>query len=425
MNNNIGIIDIETYFPKLFVSQEKLEKTMGLSNGNITKGLMQNNMAVVDCSEDIVSMSLTALNNLIEVSGIELRDIGRLSIGTETPIDKSKSIKTFLMDKFQQVNNYDILGVDYVNACYGGTAAFLDSVNWIESSRWDGRYAVVITGDIAIYEEGPARPTGGAGVTAMIIGPNSPIVLDKTISSYFENAYDFYKPNLDSEFPVVDGKFSNECYLKALDHCYHQFCIKDGRDIMNFDYSIFHAPYGKLVKKSYERLLDKEDEVPNQEKKNDLFNKRVEPCLKLSSECGNMYTASVYGSLYSLLVGKENVANKNAMIFSYGSGLASSMFSLKFSPDANNFDKWKNRDLEKRFQERVEITPEEFNLKLKRREEKYILNNNNLNKHKPIVFQNTYTLNKYDNLSRRSYKISNIQKRRFTTNVLKLFRKII
>lgn len=35
-----------------------------------------------------------------------------------------------------------------------------------------------------------------------------------------QHAYDFYKPDLVSEYPVVDGKLSIECYLSALDRCY-------------------------------------------------------------------------------------------------------------------------------------------------------------------------------------------------------------
>lgn len=35
-----------------------------------------------------------------------------------------------------------------------------------------------------------------------------------------QHAYDFYKPDLMSEYPVVDGKLSIECYLSALDRCY-------------------------------------------------------------------------------------------------------------------------------------------------------------------------------------------------------------
>lgn len=46
------------------------------------------------------------------------------------------------------------------------------------ASEWDGRYALVVCGDIAVYEAGPARPTGGCGAVAMLIGPDAPLVLE-------------------------------------------------------------------------------------------------------------------------------------------------------------------------------------------------------------------------------------------------------
>jgi 3-hydroxy-3-methylglutaryl CoA synthase len=56
-----------------------------------------------------------------------------------------------------------------------------------QSPAWDGRYGLVVCGDIAVYEPGPARPTGGVGVTAMLIGPDAPIVIDNYRASHFEN----------------------------------------------------------------------------------------------------------------------------------------------------------------------------------------------------------------------------------------------
>ena len=47
----------------------------------------------------------------------------------------------------------------------------------MESSSWDGRLALVVAGDIAMHD-GPARPTGGAGVVAMLIGPDAPLILE-------------------------------------------------------------------------------------------------------------------------------------------------------------------------------------------------------------------------------------------------------
>ena len=78
---------------------------------------------------------------------------------------------------------------------------------------------------------------------------------------YMEHAYDFYKPNLSSEYPVVDGKLSINCYLNALDQCYKsygeklstmsgkRFTIEDG------DFYVFHSPFTRLVQKSLARLV--------------------------------------------------------------------------------------------------------------------------------------------------------------------------
>lgn len=74
-----------------------------------------------------------------------------------------------------------------------------------------------------------------------------------------EHVYDFYKPNLSSEFPVVDGKLSIQCYIGALDKCYQRYADKAGSPekpftIQNADYFVFHSPFTKLVQKSVARL---------------------------------------------------------------------------------------------------------------------------------------------------------------------------
>lgn len=144
---------------------------------------------------------------------VDPKSIGRLDVGTETIIDKSKSVKTVLMDLFASAGNSDIEGIDSKNACYGSTAALFNAVNWVESSSWDGRNAIVFAGDIAIYAEGGARPVGGAGAVAMLIGPDAPLVFERESRSanwlvwllkvnlavhgtYMANTYDFYKPKV-------------------------------------------------------------------------------------------------------------------------------------------------------------------------------------------------------------------------------------
>lgn len=79
--------------------------------------------------------------------------LGYLGVGTETLLDKSKSVKSVLMQLFEPYCKgvTDIEGVDSTNACYGGTAALFNAVSWVESSAWDGRLALVVAGDIAVY----------------------------------------------------------------------------------------------------------------------------------------------------------------------------------------------------------------------------------------------------------------------------------
>lgn len=124
------------------------------------------------------------VQSLMEKYNISYSDVGRLEVGTETIIDKSKSVKSVLMQLFEESGNYDVEGVDTTNACYGGTSALFNALNWIESSSWDGRYAIVVAGDIAVYATGNARPTGGAGVVSILLGKNAPIAIERGMYIY-------------------------------------------------------------------------------------------------------------------------------------------------------------------------------------------------------------------------------------------------
>lgn len=130
---NVGIKAIEIYFPSTYVSQADLEQFDGVSKGKYEKGLGQHSMAFVNEAEDIVSISLTAVRNLLEKNGISPKQVGRLEVGTETMIDKSKSLKTHLMSLFGAEGNFDIEGVTSINACYGSTNAIFNTLNWVES----------------------------------------------------------------------------------------------------------------------------------------------------------------------------------------------------------------------------------------------------------------------------------------------------
>ena len=380
--------------------------------GKVRRSTEAESMVLIDHKWiDIYSIALTTVSSLLQKYSIDPQSIGRLEVGTETMLDKSKSCKSVLMQLFEPSGNTNIEGVDTVNACYGGTNALFNAINWVESSAWDGRNAIVVAGDIALYKKGNARPTGGAGCVAMLIGPDAPLVFEPGLrGTFIKHAYDFYKADLTSEYPLVDGHFSIRCYTEAVDACYKAYherkakIVKLANGLTNghaepteaktpldtFDHVVFHAPTCKLVSKSYARMLYNDylafpespefESVPAEVKDIDYetsladktvekvfmgltkkkFQERVQPSIEVPTMCGNMYCGSVYGSLISLLcnVNLEQLVGKRVGVFSYGSGLASSFFSLQVKGDVSNVVR--SIDLHARLDARRTVAPEVY-----------------------------------------------------------------
>jgi hydroxymethylglutaryl-CoA synthase len=65
-------------------------------------------MAFCGDREDIVSAFLSAASGLLRKYKIDPSQIGRLECGTETLIDKSKAVKTHLMNLFAASGNHDV-----------------------------------------------------------------------------------------------------------------------------------------------------------------------------------------------------------------------------------------------------------------------------------------------------------------------------
>lgn len=362
---------------------------------------------------DVCSLALTAVASLLRKFNIDPNSIGRLEVGTESIIDKAKSVKSVLTQLFP--GNTTLEGVDTINACYGGTSAFFNAINWVESRGWDGRNAIVVAADIALYKVPAARPTGGAGCVAMLIGPDAPLIMVPGLrGTFMTHAFDFYKPDLKSEYPLVDGQLSISCYLSALDGCYQHFRAnaekvaadqkrfpeaaevlseRKGDQLLNvFDFMAFHTPNCKLVYKSYARLgyndflhspdhdaystvpdtiraISPQESLASKEVEKTFiklgegqFSTRVKPSIEAPTVCGNMYTASLYCSLLSLIsnVGSESLKGKTIGMFSYGSGIASTLFTLKVVGDLS--DVIANIDLNARLSARHVATPEEYEL---------------------------------------------------------------
>ena len=450
---DVGIHAMDIYFPSTFVSQSALEQYNGVPAGKYTLGLGQLGLAFVNDREDVYSMALTAVDRFMRQHGVSYADIGRLEVGSETLVDHSKSVKSVLMQLFVASGNSDVEGVDSINACYAGTHALFNSLDWIESSSFDGRYALVVAADIAEYAAGPARPTGGAAAVVLLLGPNAPLPVDRGCrSSHMEHCWDFYKPNMQSPYPLVDGHHSNRCYLRALDRCYSKFLHKwqqRQRGALSLhdgiDHVVFHAPYNKLTQKAFARLhwndyrlalaaaegstekvharyptLAAFSSLSEAESYTDLglekallalskaaYDSTVRPSTLLPQQLGNMYTASLYAGLISLLHTEgRQLAGKRVLCFSYGSGLAASVFSITVPQTAGDrlAALRETLNLERRLSERVEKSCEEFQRCMQHRESLHSLESFTAQDGIEELQQGAWYLIEKDAHSRRQYR---------------------
>lgn len=400
---NIGISAIQVYFPNTYVNLDKLENYDRASKGKYTIGLGQSNMSVTNDREDTITMALTVTEALIKDYNINPKMIGRLEVGSESSIDRSKSIKSNLMRLFAPYNNFNIEGVDNINACYGLTSSIFNCIEWLKSDDCHNRYAIAVGSDIATYKNINARPTGGAGAIALLLTKNAPIIIDTgTRSSFMDHEYDFYKPNMNSEYPIVNGKYSNDLYQKSLKFCYKNFKKNFSQkynkncNLETFDYHILHTPYSKLIYKSINQLQMLDEVI--------IDKKSFEPGLYCSKHIGNTYTCSLWFCLVSLISSINNIIDKDILAFSYGSGITSTIFNIKIRDSVEKIKKKIN--LHHRLNYRKEISPELFNTYIILRENIFNKNNVKLTSNLLPITNNVYYLDSINDDFKRVYKLN-------------------
>jgi len=156
---------------------------------------------------------------------------------------------------------------------------------------------------------------------------------------------------------------------------------------------VCHAPYNKLVQKSYARLVyndfirnasfvgkdaasklepfatltpadslvNRDLEKVSQQVGKKQYDEKVGPTTMLPKELGNMYCASLYAGLATLVHNKaSSLDGKRILMFSYGSGLASSLFSCKFVDGQKLTEIAKKMDIAAKLESRIAVTPKEF-----------------------------------------------------------------
>lgn len=372
---NVGMYTIEIYQPQFYFKQADMEEwdadpsRYGPSViGKYTKGvgLIEGRYPTDD--EDVISYAMTAVTRLLErmdrdgfnetarysVDGKPhdvWNSVGRLDIGSESLIDRSKSMKSYVMDLFERYGGAktglgNIEGVDMYNACYGGQAAHLACLSWVESDRWDGRYAISIATDVSDAYTGLMFCVG-ASCAASLIYPDAPLAHYSERASCILHRFDFFKPvGWHSMAPVVDGKYSITAYMNAIDALYATLRKKmNDRALLSItDYNVFHTGGGfHVIKKAFDRVIRSDNPKVPADQRVILQNEKLIPTTHITKIIGPSHTVSSFLNQASLCMSEwERAVGKVLIVFTYGSGCAASMYQMLFNdiPFYDPFPVW-------------------------------------------------------------------------------------
>jgi hydroxymethylglutaryl-CoA synthase len=360
------------------IEPEKLEKGLGLLK-----------MTFPDFHQDTVVFGANALTKLIIDNNIKLNEISRIYVGTESSIDSSKPIASYLISLMEQKFGEDALGecdvVDFTFACIGGVDAMQNCLDFVKLNPT--KKAIVVTSDFAKYDlNSGGEYTQGAGAVAMLIAANPRIIaFDDNWATSTKGVFDFFKPyrslskeeitkntnnepwfdNLEAEIeihkdqPVFDGQYSNQCYMDRTRAAYFSFKkLKNSTETLynTWNSIIMHLPYSfqgrrmlseiyaldhadKIIADDIERTdyQNKIKEVGKSDEYRKFVTEKLQPAELASSLIGNLYTGSIFMGLLSTLAHfydtKKEVAGTKFGFLAYGSGSKSKVFEGTIQPE--------------------------------------------------------------------------------------------
>lgn len=378
----VGIDAIAFDVAQIHLPIKSLANTRNIEAEKLEKGLGLLKMTLPDSHQDTVVFGANALTKLIQDNQINLAEISRIYVGTESGIDSSKPIGSFLLGLMEQKFGENSLSecdvVDFTFACIGGVDALQNCIDFVRLNPT--KKAIVVTSDIAKYDlNSTGEYTQGAGALAMLITQNPKIIAFSTIwATNTKGVFDFFKPyrtvskeqitgkstneswfdNLEAEIeihkdqPVFDGQYSNQCYMDRTRNAY--FSFKKAKNTSETLYAswksiIMHLPYAFQARRMLSEIyaLDHhttiidgtEDTTTYQNKLKEISKspeyqafvaEKLQPAEIASSIIGNLYTGSIFMGLLSTLAHfyetKKTISGEKFGFLAYGSGSKSKVF---------------------------------------------------------------------------------------------------
>lgn len=302
--------------PSLQLPIEVLAEHLTVDPNKYTIGLGCIAQSLCNPDETHVDLGVRAAKNALEQWGGDVSNIGMIAVGTECGLDMARPLGAWIADHLElpeQVRSYEVK-----HACYAGTLALRQAVEWQRSGAARGKAALVICTDEALYAPGhPGEPTQGAAAVAMVLDSNGFADIGLYSYPYQQPAFDFWRP-IGAPYPHVDGPMSVQCYKDAFTSCLQQWHSDNDAlfALEDVDAWAMHAPFPKMAQKGF--IAGKEALGMTAEDAKAQFDAQVLPSLTWNRRVGNCYTSSTWLSFAHAVAHADST--QNIGVFSYGSG---------------------------------------------------------------------------------------------------------
>jgi len=369
----VGIDSIAFDIPKLHLPIKVLAENRNIEPEKLIKGLGLHKMSFPDVHQDVVTFAANAVYKLIQQENINPSEIARIYVGTESSVDSSKPIASYISALLEQQLGEGTLRycdtLDMTFACIGAVDALQTTLDFIRLNPT--KKAIVVATDNAKYDlNSTGEYTQGAGAIALLITANPKIVsFSQEVGVSSQGVFDFFKPRryvskneilnttdnpewfgiLENEIafykeqPVFDGQYSNQCYINRITEAYFHYkeiTNQSGTLFNNWENILMHLPYCFQARRTFVEIYAKEnnltDDIKTISKSEDYLefvNKTIFPSEIASGQIGNMYTGSIFLGLLSTLCyhfqNETEIKDKKFGFIAYGSGSKSKVFEAQ------------------------------------------------------------------------------------------------
>jgi len=93
---SVGIEALGVAVPSTCIEMEALAKARGVEPSKYLDGIGTWRMAVAQADEDTVTLAARAAQHALAAAGVSPNDIGLLVVGTETAVDHSKPVASYV-----------------------------------------------------------------------------------------------------------------------------------------------------------------------------------------------------------------------------------------------------------------------------------------------------------------------------------------